>query len=138
MDTESDIYTHKLLLVQIATEKDCFLIRGKHVGRLNQSLLEQLGEVLSTKMIIFFVMRNDSEQMAEFIPDIVATNLLDIQKLVNELVFTVVMPNNETKQAASLSDCVEHWLGKPLDKSYTLSLWGTDEELCHEQTVYAA
>lgn len=138
VDTESNIYTYEVELLQIATDKDCFLIRKKHVGQLNENLIRQLGEVVSHKKMVFFAMHNDASQMSKFIPNVKITQTLDIQILVAQLGFTVLMANNQPKPTVSLSDCVEHWLKKSLNKNCTMSWWGRTDELSHNQTVYAA
>lgn len=95
-DTESDVYTGAVQLLQIATHKYCFLIRQKHVDQLDRSLLQQLGKTLSTKTILFFAMHNDYKQMANFIPNIATTTqLLDMQKLAANFGFTVITRDNQ-------------------------------------------
>lgn len=138
VDTESYIFDHSLQLIQISTKKDCFLIRRKYVIQLNKDLLEKLGIVLSTKMIVFFSGSNDSEQLGKFIPNCELIDVLDLQKLLNKLGFTVYTTNNQKKPLVSLGDVVQEWMRKPFSKDMTLSNWSTDGELSHEQTMYAA
>lgn len=137
VDTESSVIYKTLELVQIATKQECFLIRRKHVKTLSENLIKILGDVLSSKLIIFFAGSNDSDQLQKFIPNCKLNNMLDIQKLVNALNFKVLGYNGQNKPQVSLSDCVEEWLGNPLNKDLTMSDWGTSDELSHDQSVYA-
>lgn len=126
IDTESLLFDKSLQLIQIATINECYLIRRKYVTKLGNDLLEKLGNILSTKLVLFFSGSNDCDQLSKFISKIELINVLYIQKLVNELGFRVTASDGIYKQKVSLSDCVKEWLKKPLNKDYTLSNWGTD------------
>lgn len=137
IDTESALFDHSLQLIQIATKKECFLIRRKYLHNLSDNLRIKLGKVLSTKFVLFFAGSNDSDQLCKFLPECDPYNMLDIQKLVKKLGFKVTASDQQIKAQASLSDCVQEWLQKPLNKGFTLSNWETNEELSHGQTTYA-
>lgn len=140
IDTENYAlaYDHPLQLVQIAFDKTVYLIRQKYKSQLNENLRMEVGHILGLKEVLFFASRNDKEQLSLFFPHIELVNVLDIQLLVQKLGFTVPDIEGNPKQVVSLSDCCEHWLGKPLNKACTLSNWATDKELSFDQTVYAA
>lgn len=138
VDTESSPIDGSLQLVQIGTRYYCFLIRRKHKLDLDKKLLEEIGNLFSKKMIIFFDGKNDSDKINEFFPTFVENESIDIQILVAKLGFTVSGSDGRPKPKVSLSDCVSEWLGAPLDKRLTMSNWDTTEELTHEQTVYAS
>lgn len=139
IDTESNVFYNSLELIQISTLDECYLIRKKYVDEMSKKLMEELGKVLAKKLVIYFAGGNDSILLSDFIPNCELNRVLDLQKLVQEVGFTVLTDKGEPKQLVSLSDCIKEWLGGlPLDKKLTCSNWYTEGELTHEQTVYAA
>lgn len=59
------------------------------LNQLLEKLREDLGKVLSKKLIIFFAGKNDAEKFSEFIPNIEITDTIDLQVLLKELKFEV-------------------------------------------------
>lgn len=145
VDTGSNFITHKVELLQIATEQFCYLIRKRYcddkdktVETLPKDLLKDLGTVLSKKLVLFFDHPNDSEHLSKFIPDFELFNVMDIQKLIIKLKFKAYADDGNVKNLPGLTDLVEEWLGKPLNKAQQLSNWAANGDLTPEQICYAA
>lgn len=140
IDTESDVMdkNQPVQLIQIAVDRSVYLFRQKDKDRLKLELRVEAGYVLSTKLFLFFASQNDRIHLDEFFPDIEISKMLDIQLLVKRLNVIVLDKIGNPKNEVSLSDCTHKWLGKPLNKAYTLSNWAKNGPLSQKQLVYAA
>lgn len=137
VDTENPLIHDNLQLIQIACRDFCYLIRRKHIEELSQELLSELGKALSDKFFVFFDARNDTIKLREFISTIQIKKYIDVQLVAKKLGLEAFGSDGKPKNLISLSDCVQHYYGKELNKKQQLSNWGRDGELSHEQCRYA-
>ncbi|CAG5084647.1 Similar to EXD3: Exonuclease mut-7 homolog (Homo sapiens) [Cotesia congregata] len=139
----------ELALIQIATDKNIYILDVIKIGPNNRKLWQEFGSLLfgNSKITkLGFGIRHDILMFKECLPAMFeltegCMNYLDIHflwnKLVKEYDFTFPYPGDDNFTGESLSKLVELCLGNRLNKADQCSNWGR-RPLREDQITYAA